>query len=216
VSGPAGADSGLQAALRAATAAAHQRLEDVMALDTERLTRARYAAALQVMHAMRAGWDPGLAALFGHPPGPHVEWLEQDLAALGVNSLAPMAMPAMDPTEGWGMRYVLEGSALGGRVLLRRAERMGLRPDAGARYFAGEGAETGARWKRFLQALNHAARPEAVPLIVQGARRSFEALAEAASARFASAGFHEGLDARQDLATPLAAVEDAVMADARL
>ncbi|MGI4953697.1 MAG: biliverdin-producing heme oxygenase [Janthinobacterium lividum] len=202
--------------MRAATAAAHQRLEDVMALDTDRLTRARYAAALQVLHAMRAGWDPGLAALFGQPPGPHAQWLAQDLAALGVSSLPPLAMPAMDAAEGWGMRYVLEGSALGGRVLLRRAEWMGLSPDAGARYFAGEGAETGPRWKRFLQALDQAATPEAVPLIVQGARRSFEALAEAAEARFASARFHESLDARQDLAAPLAAVEDAVMADPRL
>ena len=198
-------------ALRTATASAHARLETAMDLDSGHLTLARYGAALQVLHAVRAGWEPGLEALHPGSTGPHRTWLEQDLTTLAFPLLPPAPALGGGDAEGWGVRYVLEGSALGGRVILRHAERLGLTPAHGARYFAGWGANTGPRWKAFLQDLEGTATPARQPAIVAGAVAAFSALARAASARF-----HEVLDPRQDLAPPFAAVEDPVMADAGL
>ena len=153
-----------------------------MDLDADPLTLPRYAAALQVLHAIRSAWDPALAALFRTAPGPQAAWLAQDLAALGVTALPAAPMPVLNEAEAWGMRYVLEGSALGGRVILRRLGALGLSETSGARYFAGAGAETGPRWKAFLTGLGQAATAEAAPHIIDGALRSFEALTRSALA----------------------------------
>ncbi len=109
------------------------------------------------------------------------------------------------------MRYVLEGSALGGRVILRQLKPLGLSEAAGASYFAGDGPETGRRWTTFLARLEAVGTPKRRPGVIAGAFRAFEALTA-----FASAHLDERLDPRQDLAPPLAAVEDAVMTDADL
>lgn len=54
-----------------------------------------------------------------------------------------------------GTLYVIEGSALGGRVLSRRLqESLGIEPHSGGRYFSGHGADTAKRWRRFLEWLD--------------------------------------------------------------
>lgn len=51
-----------------------------------------------------------------------------------------------------GYAYVIEGSTLGGRVILKHINAsLGLDAE-GTRFFAGYGAETGTYWKNFLQA----------------------------------------------------------------
>jgi heme oxygenase len=53
-----------------------------------------------------------------------------------------------------GMLYVLEGSTLGGRFILKNIqENLGLDEENGASYFAGYGNKTGSYWKQFLQFL---------------------------------------------------------------
>ncbi|MDT8295496.1 hypothetical protein RQ744_16070, partial [Roseomonas mucosa] len=54
----------------------------------------------------------------------------------------------------FGALYVLEGSALGGQVILRRAEAaLGLGPERGASFHASLGRPVGEGWRRFRQAL---------------------------------------------------------------
>jgi len=53
-----------------------------------------------------------------------------------------------------GMLYVLEGSTLGGRFILKNIqENLGLDEENGISYFAGYGNKTGSYWKKFLNDL---------------------------------------------------------------
>lgn len=50
-----------------------------------------------------------------------------------------------------GMLYVLEGSTLGGRFILKNIqENLGLNEEKGVSYFSGYGNKTGSYWKNFL------------------------------------------------------------------
>jgi len=53
-----------------------------------------------------------------------------------------------------GMLYVLEGSTLGGRFILKNIqESLGLSEEKGISYFSGYGNKTGSYWKKFLNNL---------------------------------------------------------------
>jgi heme oxygenase len=57
--------------------------------------------------------------------------------------------------HGFGCLYVLEGSALGGRVISKRVKQtLGLGPATGGAYFHGLGRHTASHWSDFLTALN--------------------------------------------------------------
>lgn len=75
----------------------------------------------------------------------------------------------------WGVRYVIEGSRLGGQVLYRRlAPALAPHP---LDYLLGAGARTGARWRSFLAELQAALdTPARVAAACQGAVLAFECL----------------------------------------
>ncbi len=165
----------IRSRLREATGSGHAALEAVMALSP--LNLECYGRALQVLHAVRAGWEPFLERFFPALPCPHLARLEADLAVLQRPTLAAAPPPpANNQAEAWGVRYVLEGSALGGRMLLQQAAAIGLTATYGASYFAGEGAETGRHWTRFLAELDAAATETSTPGIIRGAVGGFGAL----------------------------------------
>lgn len=56
-----------------------------------------------------------------------------------------------------GARYVIEGSALGGRGLARQLDPLlGTGIPAGRRFFSGHGSETGTVWRSYLAQLSAA------------------------------------------------------------
>ena len=56
------------------------------------------------------------------------------------------------PSFAMGVMYVIEGSTLGGRVIMKNIENtLGYNADQGGKYFAGYGAQTGLLWKSFLK-----------------------------------------------------------------
>jgi heme oxygenase len=78
-----------------------------------------------------------------------------------------------------GAAYVVEGSALGARVLYRNlAPRLGLGPATGARFLFGEGERTVSVWKSFVTELMGHAEREPTDEIVAGAVETFACLAE--------------------------------------
>jgi heme oxygenase len=95
-------------------------------------------------------------------PSPSLsDCLAADLATLGIDpagvARAPPALLPHLPTfaHALGALYVLEGSSLGGRVILREVEvRIGPRITGATRFFGGRGTTPGQAWQAFKIALD--------------------------------------------------------------
>lgn len=167
--------------LRSATQGPHQRLHrhnGFSAVKDGKITLSDYRALLTCLYGFylpferAAGLDPIRS-----------QWLQSDLAWLGV--AAPVVsrirlcknIPRYDcPERRLGAQYVIEGSALGGRMLCRGLDPLlGVAAIEGRRFFAGRGAGTGAAWLGFLDQL---ASVDADPLgrsaLVSAAVETFE------------------------------------------
>ncbi len=175
------------AQVRAATRPVHDRLEGALGLLDEWLDLAAYRQVIERFHGFWRGWEPQVAALLQDEtllaPRRRAHLLAADLAALGVpaevvEGLPRCPLPVLrDAAEALGSVYVLEGSTLGGRVILRHVERrLGLDERFGCRYFAGHGADTGMMWRAFLARLEAAPAADA-GRIADGASATFERLA---------------------------------------
>ncbi len=77
-----------------------------------------------------------------------------------------------------GIIYVLEGSTLGGRFILKNVqENLGFDEEKGATYFAGYGNKSGNLWKKFLLFLTEfEARTNSEEEIIAGAAYTFETI----------------------------------------
>lgn len=161
-------------ALREATMADHQRVDDLFShftLDTP----AGYGAFLKA-HAR------ALAPLedVARPGSPRLPMLAEDLAALGETLPPPLAMETQDGEAfRWGALYALEGSRLGGAMLERRVA-----PGLPRAYLSAVHGKGG--WLAFQQSLDAAADGGDEDWVV-GAIRG----AEAAFALFAAAAASE-------------------------
>ncbi len=109
--------------------------------------------------------------------------LESDLAYLGYTGQSN-AMPLTDgmsitPGFAMGIMYVIEGSSLGGRVILKNiSSALGFDEANGAKYFAGYGPVTGSRWKKFLDVLvSYEEENSNEDEIIAGANHAFDAIA---------------------------------------
>ena len=138
--------------LREATAADHARVDGCFAQGLH--DDASYRRYVQGMHALPNGLalgNAGLASMYAEPR----ERLEQDLSALGAAPLSPaysLNIGASDAAR-LGARYVVEGSALGARVLFRQAEALGHTSANGARFLAYHVGRSYTHWPLLVQAL---------------------------------------------------------------
>jgi heme oxygenase len=166
--------------LRAATSDIHERLHSHPGL-----------AAVQSGTIGKAAYTALLSRLFGfHRPFEVTAnvvtirsiWLERDLIDLGVDARSIAALPCSlsipaqaSPEYLLGARYVVEGSALGGRGLARQLDGLlGAGATAGRRFFTGHGAQTGEVWRAYLYELSSSqAGLTAQAEIVAGATRTF-------------------------------------------
>ncbi|MBP0444459.1 biliverdin-producing heme oxygenase [Roseomonas sp. SSH11] len=168
--------------LRAGTRIDHDRLEDGLRLADPGLTLERYREVLARFYGFWAGWEPRVAAELSDEtflaPRRRLHLLRDDLHTLGLEA---RSLPACPPpalhgrAEAMGSLYVMEGSTLGGRVILKALDRLGLPGEGGRSYFAGYGDATGAMWRAFLQRLE--AEPDASG-VLRGAKATFAALAD--------------------------------------
>ena len=143
--------------MRDRTAAAHASLDgtiggfdDLQAYKTYLFGMSAFR--LPVEQAMAAApWPARLAPFSADDIG---ALILSDCADLGMAPATPVAAPtiAETPEAMLGMLYVLEGSALGARLLYRRAKALGLTESFGARHLAAQAAVTD-RWPRFLALL---------------------------------------------------------------
>lgn len=149
----------LRHVLREATQEIHQRLHRhagfaaVAAGDIDLL---RYRHLLSRLYGFHRGIEHRLALGAAQSAA-----LAEDLVTLGMDRKTIerlprcTALPAMDTqAKRLGALYVIEGAALGGRVLARGLDRLlGTPGVAGRQFFAGQGSQTGAKWQAFLAEL---------------------------------------------------------------
>ncbi len=155
-------------ALRTGTGLLHVALEKRMPFFSERLDAQWYRRLLQAYFGFyapieKALYDSGLIPEgFDTSLREKTPTLISDLHALGLNDAAISALPRWTdlptfdtPAACLGALYVLEGATLGGQVLRREmAQRLGVDADNGGAFLDVYGAETGRRWKTFLDYLD--------------------------------------------------------------
>ncbi len=198
--------SPLLARLRAETHDAHERIEalpELSCLMSSTLTENDYVRALRGLHAFHARMHESLPRLL-HGLGQHLaenapvlgletsglHALDEDLAWFAVGPHRKMRKPP-SLTDGYaalGALYVVEGSALGARVIGRAVSAsLGVSPGQGGSFFCGASADLArTRWQSFCAMLAAAgpviaaAGEEAgCARVVAGALSCFGALEEA-------------------------------------
>ena len=172
-----------RAALRAGTAAEHERVDslfstlDLARADDYRLfLTAQAAAFLPVEDALDAAGAEQFVADWQARRRSHL--LREDLQALGAPIPAPEPVPALHGTaEILGAVYVLEGSRLGGAMLKRSVS-----PDMPQSFLSAPQAP--GAWRKLLETLDHHLYETAsVEAAVGAARRTFQSF-EAGGRRF--------------------------------
>jgi heme oxygenase len=151
--------------LKTQTAAAHKRLENlpvsasILAPDVKMEDYVHY---LQLMYDVHYDVEENIFPLLSNAVGDLNErqkkhLIEKDLASL--NCSKPVANPVFNIQNitlpfAFGILYVVEGSSLGGRFILKNIETIaGLDGGKGVSYFTGYGNKTGSHWKSFLNVL---------------------------------------------------------------
>ncbi|MGR3888806.1 biliverdin-producing heme oxygenase [Pseudomonas sp. 1152_12] len=161
-----GAPSLLEA-LRSGTGLLHVALEKRLPFFSECMDAEWYRRLLQAYYGFYAPMEAALYDSGLIPDGfdtalrVKTPTLLRDLYALGLTDDAISALPRCcehrtfdTPAACLGALYVLEGATLGGQVLRREmAQRLGIEADNGGAFLNVYGAETGRRWKDFLDYL---------------------------------------------------------------
>jgi heme oxygenase len=186
------ATASLSAQLRARTASLHGHAEIVLGLpgairtlDDYRTCLCRFLALyapLERLLATFGEWDLHNVAL---PSPSHSARLTVDLAVVGTDSTsmlhAPRGLLPNLPTfaHALGALYVLEGSTLGGRLILRDVEaRIGPQITRASQFFGGRAAAVMPMWQSFKAALDAFGRqqPHLGNDVVLGAESVFRAI----------------------------------------
>jgi heme oxygenase len=159
------------AIVKTSTSAAHSAIEAVFSR-FDFADRDSYISFL----VTQARVIPAIEAVLGHDADlpawrPRAALLTRDLDAFGYHLPKPLAVSAPSSlAERFGLLYVIEGSRLGGRLLLRRVS-----PNF-ASYYLSATHEPG-EWRMFTRALDVRAQSEGATWIedvVAGASRGFQ------------------------------------------
>jgi heme oxygenase len=109
--------------------------------------------------------------------------LEEDLRILGVPRPEPEeSTRPLDRTNlhfALGCLYVLEGATLGGQLISRYLETLGIGPATGGLFFNGYGAKTGEMWESFQSsASQYCVTDDQIGEAVTGAKATFKSFSE--------------------------------------
>jgi heme oxygenase len=162
--------------MREATDAVHRRLEERLDAVAQLADRARRPGLIARYAAFHLPADDVLRPFLD--PVPELEFVARSRAQWLAPFANANAVPAFPkPGTRWealGLLYVLEGSALGGRVILRAlAARGAIDPVLG--FLDPYGSETGRLWRGFLSVLDRETGDDEARITdaVQGSVRGF-------------------------------------------
>jgi len=182
----------LLARLKSETAHLHRRIEQVVPLLRPGFDKLAYRTYLGRLLGFQRPFEERLSAssagllAFGldFAPRRRAGLLVNDLVSLGQSQAEVDTLPdcaalpaAASLAEVFGCLYVLEGSTLGGQVLLRRlGPTLDLTAEHGLRFLAGSGPLTGPMWKAFGAALGRfEAQGCDAAAVIRGACETFAA-----------------------------------------
>ena len=176
--------------LKRDTAEQHASIEQAVPLLDPHLSLALYGDYLEHLLPYYRAVEPRLRNLPGLRqalPDLEARWksdlIAQDLRALGrrplgggpqnTNAVAP---PLQNLAQGFGCLYVLEGSTLGGQILLRMVRgKLGEAVEGRTRFLESYGSNTRSRWHDFCLAMERAVRgPDAEQEAIASAQVTFE------------------------------------------
>lgn len=169
---------GVLAQLRTATRATHEALDARLPSGLRQLSdyRRYLAALLPLADWLARGWRPDWPShLACWHDAARLEALRRDTSALGLGT-GPRSgsRAAATPAEWLGGCYVIEGSALGARLLSRHVDQLAAHaPEvAGARRFLDHLTADPVRWRRFTRLLDDLPAGQATDAVA-GARTGF-------------------------------------------
>ncbi len=178
--------------LRNSTAQSHTALEALpvsASIMDPAVTNSTYARYLGLMHDVVKDAELNIFPLLsGIVPDLEARnktaQIENDLAFLGdakggYEKVLSASLKSLSPAFALGIMYTVEGSSLGGRVILKNIQAaLGHDAQNGASYFSGYGGQTGSMWKSFLANLaNYETHSHATEEIIAGANYAFDAIA---------------------------------------
>ncbi len=172
-------------ALKAATKPVHDQLERDLDLLRPELTREQYVELLKKFYGFYVSFERALAQdlKINYPYEKKLPALKRDLTRLGVPEEHVDQLPRVEALslklseEQWGALYVIEGSALGGKVLEHHFKKtFGLGPEMGTAFFSGTGEKTMENWRLFLNLLGESSQVLNTDLIIRSAENTFHQL----------------------------------------
>lgn len=154
--------------LRTRTSASHARLDAHFPEGLK--TPEAYACYLAGMHRFATDYEVAVGLLPRHS-----FWLARDLQHCGITPLPPSGIfsPVSDAVERLGWDYVMAGSSMGARYLVRQVQAMGHQDDAGASFLTRHAASDD--WTRVLDRLAafSPAGEDVLARMEHGAREAF-------------------------------------------
>lgn len=176
--------------LRNETSVAHKNLERIpssAAILKPEVTISEYATYLKLMHGVVSDLETkihpkisGIISDLGERK--KASDLKADLEHIGFSASEKAKNPfgAAKETAAFslGIAYVVEGSTLGGRFILKNIQSaLGFDETRGASYFSGYGNKTGSMWKSFLEQMtDYASGTNCEDEIIAGANFAFDAI----------------------------------------
>ena len=177
----------LNVKIKEATKVAHQQLEKKV---VERLKAIRseedYADFLTLFYAYFSGVEQAIAPFITPELLPdykerrNASYLKQDIQELvsEIGSLPEVRVPNItNKQQAMGALYVMEGSIMGGSIIVKMLEKGGI--SKGISFFSGYGESTGQKWGVFTAALNEVAKTaEEEELAIEAANETFTRFGE--------------------------------------
>lgn len=168
--------------IKEATKTAHLQLEKVVVQRLKAIhSDAGYADLLKHFYSYFSTVEKAiapyitLAVLPDYKQRRNSAYLKNDIEELGSHTqeLPPATAPLISNTaEALGALYVMEGSIMGGRIIVQMLQKSGI--TKGLSFFSGYGEATGNRWATFTAVLNReGAAEEAAQAAIKTANDTF-------------------------------------------
>ncbi|WP_443939653.1 biliverdin-producing heme oxygenase [Pedobacter sp. MW01-1-1] len=173
----------LSASIKEATKTEHQHLEKKVVQKLKSIrSNSDYATLLKCFYAYFNHIEETIKpfilkeVLPDYDERRNASYIKSDILALGadMSDLPATRVPQITNTiEALGALYVLEGSIMGGSIIVKMLEKVGI--TAGVSFFSGYGEATGMMWGNFIAVLNkYATNPQAEADAIRAANETFK------------------------------------------